>query len=255
MAAGDPDGDGFPDVIVQTVHSKLAFLTRTGRPSPGWPRAGSNEGFRTSSAPLAVDLTGDGRSELVGLNASGVIAAFDGAGHTPDGWPLATGSGCSGSPLAADLDGDGTLELVAPDRFGRLYAYSVPAASGAVATSWTMLGGDASRTCSLPLSSTSTPPAPAPGPLVAGSLKAYPNPARRKPVQFAYQLSEDAAVDFRIMDASGHEVARWARSGKRSNNLEIWNPQGLPAGLYVAHIQFSGAGGSRTENLPLGILQ
>ena len=255
MAAGDADGDGFPEVIVQSVHSQLSYLNRTGRPSPGWPRAGSHEPFATTSAPLAVDLTGDGHPELVALNASGVIAAFDGAGHTPAGWPLATGSGCAGSMLAADVDGDGTLEVVAPDRFGKLYAYSVPAALAAPATSWTMLGGDAARTCSLPLAATSSPLAPVAGPLVSGTLKAFPNPARQKPVQFAYQLSEDAAVEFRIMDASGHEVARWARAGKRSDNLEVWDPQGLPAGLYVAHIRFAGPGGTRVENLPLGILR
>ncbi|HEY6196241.1 MAG TPA: immune inhibitor A domain-containing protein, partial [Candidatus Eisenbacteria bacterium] len=255
LAAGDPDGDGFPEVIVQTRHSRLAFLNAGGRPSPGWPRAGTSEDFLTNSPPLAVDLTGAGRPELVALNASGVIAALDGAGHTPDGWPLATGSGCSGAPLAADLNGDGTLEIVAPDRFNHLYAYSVPGSLQPPGTSWTMLGGDPGRNCALPVGATSSPPAPSPGPLVSGSLKAYPNPARQKPVKFAYQLSEDATVEFRIMDSSGHEVARWSRAGKRSDNLEVWDPQGLPAGLYVAHVRFAGPGGARTENLALGILR
>ena len=189
------------------------------------------------------------------LNASGVIAALDASGRTPAGWPLSTGSGCAGSVVAADLDGDGLLEVVAPDRFNKLYAYSVNAALTAPASSWRMLGGDPGRTCALPDNANSVPPAVTPGPLVSGSLKAYPNPARRKPVQFAYQLSEDAAVEFRIMDASGHEIARWERAGRRSDNLDVWDPRGLPAGLYVAHIRFEGPGGSRTENLPLGILQ
>jgi hypothetical protein len=191
----------------------------------------------------------------VALNASGVIAAFDGHGRTPDGWPLATGAGCAGSPVAADLSGDGSLVIVAPDRFNHLYAYSVPGSLSTPGTSWTMLGGDPGRGCAVTDGSIATPTPPTPGPLVAGSLKAYPNPARLKPVQFAYQLSEDATVEFRILDSSGHEVANWSRAGKRSDNLEIWNPQGLPAGLYVAHIRFSGAGGARTENLPLGIVR
>jgi M6 family metalloprotease-like protein len=256
LAAGDVDGDGFPEVIVQTIHSRLMFLnSQTGKPSPGWPRAASPDEFRTSSAPLAVDLTNDGRPEMVALTASGEIVALDRAGHAPDGWPLATGSGCAGSILATDLEGDGVLDIVAPDRFGRLYAYSVGSQSSGTASPWTMLGGDPARTSSLPGSATSSPTAPTPGPLIAGSLKAYPNPARQKPVQFAYQLSEDATVEFRILDSSGHEVASWSRAGKRSDNLEVWNPQGLPAGLYVAHIRFSGAGGARTENLPLGIVR
>ena len=125
----------------------------------------------------------------------------------------------------------------------------------APATSWTMLGGDPGRMCALAPSATSSPGAATAGPLVAGSLKAYPNPARRKPIQFAYQLSEDAAVEFRILDTSGHEVARWSRSGRRSDNLETWDPSGVPAGLYVARVRFSGPGGAHTESLPLGVLR
>jgi M6 family metalloprotease-like protein len=255
LAAGDVDGDGFPEVLVQSHHGVVAFINTSGRPSPGWPKPGSREGFVTDTPPLAVDLTGDGHPEIVALNASGVIAALDRAGRTPDGWPLATGSGCEGSTLATDLTGDGTLEIVAPDRFNKLYAYSVPGTLTAPATSWTMLGGDPGRMCALAPSATSSPGAPTAGPLVAGSLKAYPNPARRKPIQFAYQLSEDAAVEFRILDTSGHEVARWSRSGRRSDNLETWDPSGVPAGLYVARVRFSGPGGAHTESLPLGVLR
>jgi hypothetical protein len=255
LAAGDADGDGFPEVLVQTIHGRLAYLNASGHPSPGWPRAGTNENFVTNTPPLAVDVTGQGHPDVVALNASGVIAALDGSGKTPDGWPLATGVGCSGTTIAADLDGDGTLEIVAPDRFNKLYAYSVPGTLAAPATTWTMLGGDAGRSCALAPAATSSPAQATAGPLVSGSFKAYPNPARRKPVQFAYQLTEDATVEFNILDTSGHQVAHWTRSGRRSDNYEVWDPSALPAGLYVARVRFSGPGGSRTESVPLGILR
>jgi M6 family metalloprotease-like protein len=255
LAAGDPDGDGFPEVIAQTLHSGLVFLNRSGRPSPGWPRAASRDEFRAESSPIAVDLTDDGRPEMVTLTPSGVLAALDGAGRSPDGWPLGTGSGCAGSIVATDLEGDGNLEIVAQDRLGRLYSFATGLVSSGPASPWRMLGGDAGRTCLLGASATSSPTAAGAGPLVAGSFKAYPNPARQKPVQFAYQLTEDAAVEFRILDSSGHEVARFARSGRRSDNLETWDPVGLPAGLYMARLRFSGPGGARTESLPIGILR
>lgn len=256
LGAGDPDGDGFPEVLVQTRHSALAFINASGFPSPGWPKRGTREDFTTGTPPLALDLTGDARSEVVALNASGVIAALDAAGRTPEGWPLATGSGALGSMVAADLDRDGALDLVAPDRYGQLYAYSLPVAEGPpTASSWRMLAGDPARTSSLPATRTSSPGAATAGPLVRGSLKAYPNPARNQSVRFAYTLSAASSVEFRIVDASGHEVASFTRPGQRSDNVEVWDPGALPAGLYMARLRFSGPGGARTEILPVGLLR
>jgi len=257
LAAGDLDGDGFPEVITQTIHSQLAYWNVTGAPSPGWPRAGTTESLRTGSAPLALDLDGDGRIDLIGLNGSGVIAAFDGTGRTPPGWPLASSAGAAGDVVAADLDRDGTLEIVAPDRFGRLYAYTLPPVTGPalLARPWTMMGGDPGRTSALPASRSTTAPAAARGPLVAGSLKAYPNPARRQPVSFAYQLTEPADVEFRILDSSGHEVASFTRPGLQADNLVVWDPGRLPAGLYLAQLRFHGRLSERRETMPVGVLR
>lgn len=256
LGAGDPDGDGFPEVLTQSIHSGLAFWNASGYPSPGWPKRGTTEDLRTTSAPLALDVNGDGRSEVIGLNGSGVIAALDRNGKTPSGWPLATGSGAVGAPVAADLDGDGSLDVVAPDRFGMLYAYTLPVSgSNPVATSWTTLGGDPGRTFSLPASRASTAPASAPGPLVSGSLKVYPNPARRRPVSFAYTLTEPATVEFKILDTSGHEVASFTRQGIQSDNVQVWDPGKLPAGLYLARMHFKGASSDRTEVLSVGLIR
>jgi M6 family metalloprotease-like protein len=256
LGAGDPDGDGLPEVLIQTQRSDLAFVGRTGYASPGWPKRSTTEDLRTGSPPLALDVDGDGRSEVVGMNASGIVAALRADGKQPEGWPLASGSGASGSPVAADLDHDGQLDLVVPDRFGRLFAYALPV-SGADArtTSWRMLGGDPQRTCALSLSAAPSPVAASAGPLVAGSLKAYPNPARRKPVRFAYRLSEPAAVEFRILDTSAHEVASFAHEGYQGENVQVWDPGALPAGLYLARVRIAANGRERVEILPVGILR
>ena len=256
LGAGDPDGDGFPEVLYQSVNSQVGFLNRDGFPSPGWPKAGTTEHLRTASPALAIDVDHDGRSEVVALDGSGVIAALDARGKTPAGWPLATGAGASGSGLAADLDRNGTLELVAPDRDSLLYAYSLPVlANNPVATSWTMVGGDPGRTSALLTSRTPAPSAASAGPLVKASFKAFPNPARRKPVEFAFTLTEPAQVEFRIVDASGHEVASFSRHAERAENVIVWDPGALPAGLYIARVKFTGAGGSQIATQPVGLLR
>jgi hypothetical protein len=269
LGAGDPDGDGYAEVLIEKRNGQVAFLNQGGTPSPGWPRAASNESFRTTSPPLAFDVDGGGTAEVVALDGSGAIRPSHADGSRPYGWPLATGIGAGGAPVIADLDRDGRMEVIAPDRvvndslqgivngrFSSLYAYTLPKLPpGPAVIAWPMLGGDPGRTATLtgsrgPVAAPSTP-----GPLVAGSLRAYPNPARRHPVSFAYQLSEAADVDFAILDPSGHEVASFTRSGRRADNLEVWDPGRVPAGLYVARLRFRGAGGTHTEVITLGLLR
>jgi hypothetical protein len=269
LGAGDPDGDGYAEVLTQSVSSHVTFWNQSGYPSPGWPRAATREGFHTDSPPLALDVDGDQRAEVVAMDASGILAAFRGDGRVPAGWPLATGAGAVGSAVAADLDRDGRLEIVAPDRavpdslqgdvngrFGTLYAYSLPPQiPDPTVSSWPMLGGDPGRSSALPAARTASAPPAAIGPLEGGSLHAFPNPARRRPVSFAYRLTEPAEVDFTILDTSGHEVASFTRPGRRADNLEIWEPGTVPAGLYVARLRFRGATSTHTEAITVGLLR
>ena len=232
------------------------FVNVSGYPSPGWPKRSTPEDFKSGSPALAIDVDGDGRSEIVSLNASGVVTALGTAGGTPAGWPFATGVGAAGALVAADLNRDGMLDIVAPDRLGRLWAYTIPVPGGRPAlTSWTVLGGDPGRSSNLPIDRTTAPGPIFAGPLVHGSFKAFPNPARRHPVSFAYTLTEPAQVEFRIVDASGHQVASFMRQGRPADNLEVWDPGALPAGLYVARVRFRGAGTERTEFVPVGLLR
>jgi M6 family metalloprotease-like protein len=269
LGAGDPDADGYPEVLTQGVHTGVAFWNQSGYPSPGWPKKPSRENFPTHSPPLVVDVDGDGVANVVADNASGILFALDALGRTPEGWPLATGSGAAGAPLAVDFNGDGMLEIVAPDRplvdslqFGingryeSLYAYTLPVGPGSPAvTSWTMLGGDPGRSSTLPPARTPVAGAPSPGPLVPGSLKAYPNPARRKPVQFAYQLTEPAEVEFKIVDSSGHQVTSFRGTGRRADNVDVWEPGNTPAGLYLAHVKFKSGGRERQETVTVGLIR
>src|SRR5262249_55155789 len=120
---------------------------------------------------------------------------------------------------------------------------------------WTMTGGDPGRTCSLPVFRSTSPPNVSSGPLVHGSLKAYPNPARRHPVSFAYQLTEPAEIEYRIVDTSGHQVASFARPGRPSDTLDVGEPGSLPAGLYVARVRCKGVTSERIETISRGLLR
>ncbi|MFI5371172.1 MAG: FG-GAP-like repeat-containing protein [Candidatus Eisenbacteria bacterium] len=277
LATADVDADGYAEVLAQSYVSGVAYWNQTGSPSPGWPRRATREQLRSRASVLAADVDGDGRSEMVTFNGSGMLFAVDGDGRVPEGWPLSLGGGASGSAVIADLWGDAQVEIVAPDRyvpdslragingrFGTLYAYTLPA--GAIAPGggnatrnslpWPMLGGDPGRSSALPAERAPQAAASAGGPYVPGSLKAYPNPARNHhPVSLAFQLTEPARVDVDIVDTSGHRVASFSRDGQQADNLAVWDPGHTPAGLYLARVHMHGAGGEHTEVISIGVIQ
>ena len=55
--------------------------------------------------------------------------------------------------------------------------------------------------------------------------------------------------------ASGHQVAAFTRHGEQTDNLEVWDPENLPSGLYVARLRFHGATTDRTETVPVALLR
>jgi hypothetical protein len=259
LGAGDVDGDGFPELITQTTRSGVMYLNRGGRPSPGWPKRSTMEFLPSGAAPIAADVRGFGVPDLVSLNGSGMLTSFDSRGAMPPGWPLGTGAGASGSPLVTDfLASDNAVEIVAPDHLGKLYAFEFPTATASqTASPWPMLGGDAGRSCVLPAARTTSAPAPSAGPLVKGSFKVYPNPARRSPVTFAYTLSEPSRVEFELLDTSGHAVASFTRDGTQADNVVVWQPGSAPAGLYLARVKFTGSVShhDQSEKILVGVLK
>jgi hypothetical protein len=269
LAAGDVDHDGYLEVITQGRRGGVAFFNQSGAPSPGWPLPTTREAIPAGAPALAADVDGDGAPEIVSFDGSGRLNAIRPDKSQPDGWPLALGAGAAGSALVADLDQDGRLDVVAPDRpltrdlqydingrFSTLYAYSLPSPPGdGFAMPWPMVGHDPGRSSALPLASTPLAAAPAGGPYVPGSLKVYPNPARRKPVAFAFRLTEPARVDVDILDTSGHKVAGFGVDGLATDNVAVWEPGQAPAGLYLARVHIRGASGSHSEIVQVGVLR
>ncbi|GGW01960.1 hypothetical protein GCM10010230_33910 [Streptomyces narbonensis] len=124
---GDANGDGFADLIArQTTTGDMYFYAGTAdhRMKPR-VRIGTNWKLYKKIAG-AGDLNGDGRGDLLGVDAAGVLWRYYGTatgGVTPrvsvgSGWGVYTSLVGVG-----DISGDGCADLVARDTAGRLYDY------------------------------------------------------------------------------------------------------------------------------------
>ncbi|MFF4168809.1 FG-GAP-like repeat-containing protein [Streptomyces sp. NPDC001744] len=126
-SSGDVDGDGFPDLLArQASTGDVYFYGGTAdHRLKARVRIGTNWKLYAKLVG-AGDLNGDGRGDLLGVDASGVLWQYHGtaAGGVTARTQVGGGWGVY-SALAGtgDLNGDGRADLVARDTTGKLYAY------------------------------------------------------------------------------------------------------------------------------------
>lgn len=121
----DLTGDGMPEVVLlecapphnplRTTGGIIHVLSASGNELPGWPTDTGCHGLRP---PIACDVNGDGKQEVLVTSTKGVFA-FDESGQLLDGWPIVISSEALGTCAYAevsadDFDGDGKLDLGIP---------------------------------------------------------------------------------------------------------------------------------------------
>jgi len=106
-AAGDLDGDGFPEVVVCTDDDNVYAIKKDGSIMTGFPFTSTD---RFYNAPTLVDLDGDSDLEIVVGNRAGILQVLH---H--DGTEMASyeaGDDIRGGIAVADLNDDGSYELL-----------------------------------------------------------------------------------------------------------------------------------------------
>jgi subtilisin family serine protease len=116
-ALADLNGDGIPEIIVQT-DSAVNVWRGDGTTMPGWPVSLGTGLWLKNGSPVVGDLDGDHVPEIVVLKLpssgdAGDVVAFHANGTMVSGFPkhlLNIGSGAV--PAIADIDRDGRNELI-----------------------------------------------------------------------------------------------------------------------------------------------
>ncbi len=265
-AAGDLDGDGYPEIFAVDATGALHRWNRNGVEPTGWPVALASRyepsSVGGSGSPVIADFDGDGRADVLVALQDGLLAALDARGRALPGWPLGMERSPDATPLVTSLNGSD----FAPDPAGpaRLHVVAVgdqgqwdvlqPAARADSAffttdgvsrtSSWIGLHGDRRRSAVLD-DALFAPPAASANLVAKGSFYCYPNPARGSDVGIAYTLDEGVtSVEIRLFDPAG-TVVRTIRGGVApSQNVERIPVRNLASGVYLVRLEAKRGGAS-----------
>jgi len=264
LAAGDLDGDGYPEIFAMDKEGRVHRYNRNGVEPRGWPVSmTARYGFEAlggGGSPLVADVTGDARPELIVALDNGVLAALGDDGRTVTGWPLAIQGGASSTPvllslndarLSPDPPGPAWTHLViGGDDDGALHAYQLPARADSalfsrdgvsVRTPWPGFAGNRRRTSVLE-DTYQGAVAQAPQ-LHKGSVYCFPNPAHGQEIGLAYTLGQGvSSVTIRVLDPMGVEVGRLSGPSSPAQNIVRIPIRDLASGVYLVRVEVQGAG-------------
>ncbi len=246
-ALGDLNADGYLE-IVGGSGSTLQVWQYNGTPLSGFPITlkphFTGEEVQITSAPIIVDLNGDGKMEIIFGTSLGNIEVYNHLGQLyttqviqPDQnfyslFPLSTGGPVSLSPVVFNFQD--SLYLGAGSEDGYFYLWNLGKTENRK-IHWGQFGHDNQRTFAF--SDKLMPVVPG-GNSILTYLYNYPNPVYEGETKIRFKLNTPAQVDIRIFDLSGDLVYE-----KENINIPYtidtelgWDIRDVVAGIYLCRV-------------------
>jgi len=270
--AADIDGNGYADIIVGGKN-RVHVLDRNLISLTGYPVV-IDRGLEDAvvvSTPVAADIDGDDRQDILVLTSVGNLYAFG-----PDllyGFPLGIGGvGMNsillpgdhyGEPIFRDLE---TLGYTSPLLFesargggmavlagdGWIYSYDIVYDSAYA--DWPMYGGNPSGSFEFPASKLANPAVAEQFP--EDEFICYPNPTRTGMTTIRFFLGLAADIDLKVYDFSGKLVDQQNFAGQGGvYNEYTWNGSNLATGVYRCYIEADFGGFTRSAFKDIAIVK
>lgn len=253
-AIADVDGDGRKDIVF-AAGRKLYALNGSGVPLDNFPISVPTQ-MQILASPVIGDINADGSPDIVIGTQEGLLVAYSSRGRMLDGFPLLTGGAIQGSAaIFRSVGGIVGLGVGSDDRY--LYAWDLLYPYDSTRMPWPMAfhdvrhsGYEGSAPPIHPISSEFFP---------AARSYNWPNPVDRAHnfrTHIRYYLASDAKVHIKIIDLGGDQVTEFDGPGNGGLDNEVeWDVSGIQSGIYFAHIEAQGAGGSGTAIVKIAVVK
>ena len=263
-AIADLDGDGSKDVIVCSAN-KIYAINAVGSVLDNFPvTVPSAKTILTS--PVVADVDGNGSADVVVVTQEGLVVAYDRNGKMVRGFPLLAGANGGSTPAVfSSMLGDclncWTIGLAVASDDGHVYAWRTgswhPGTLIPPAQPWPQFMRDERNTglsdsvgAGQPLASNFFP---------ASRAYNWPNPVDRDhgyKTHIRYYVNSTAQVHIRIFDLAGDQVTEFDAPGTGGLDNEVeWDVSGIQSGIYFAHLDARGTGGSGATVIKIAVVK
>lgn len=207
----------------------------------------SKEADVFSGLPLAGDIEGDSRSEIIFYSVSGKLFSIDGGtGKIVNGFPISFGEKLLTSPIL--FLSNNKINLAGIDQTNSFRGWSISNTEGRL--DWSEIFADPmNRSFIAQALSNNTINEFFP----VSKAYNYPNPVYGGETAIRYFVSEDSKINIKIFDLAGDFAAELNDNAQGGmDNETYWNVSDIQSGVYLARIEATGSSG-RSESVVIKI--
>jgi hypothetical protein len=228
------DGNNY---IISNFNNKIYAINITGASADNFPFE-LKDGDEFLGLPLAADIEGDSKSEVIAFTKNGLVYAINGGtGKVVDGFPISFGS-----PLEHDavlFYANDKIALAGIDQSNSFKGWSISSTLSRIDWAETFGKNDNASNIDHALTTESQNEF-----FPTSRAYNYPNPVYDGTTAIRYFVGEDSKINIKIFDLAGDYVAELYDDAQGGfDNETVWNVSNIQSGVYLARIEASGSSG------------
>ena len=245
FALADLKNDGNNYLIINEKN-KITAYNFNGSTAENFPFE-LKDGDEFVGLPLAADIEGDLKSEIISFTKSGKVFAFDGGtGKIINGFPLTFGTQIIADPIL--FSANNKTGLAGLDNSNTFSGWSVSSTQSKI--DWAEVYGNNLNSSAI---SKATESQKINSFFPSNRAYNYPNPVYDGQTAIRYFVNEDSKINIKIFDLAGDFVAELSDDAQGGmDNETIWIVSDVQSGVYLARIEAVGSSG-QTESVIIKI--